>query len=113
MGTSRAAEEVVAHDAGSTTRFNLLVPAALKQAIDREAEVQGMSGPELARRLLDDGLRALHERAIWQRVREVAPLHAERERRLMDWWDRWDQAWEAAAAAAGKKSDATKTRRHR
>jgi hypothetical protein len=99
----RAAERAPSYGA-ATTRYNLIVPADLKREIDEEAARRGASGPELARRLLEGGLRRLREEALWQRLREAAPKTAARDRAVVEWWDRWEQAWE--------RSDAASRRRH-
>jgi len=82
------------------TRYNLIVPVALKNAIDHEAGRRGTSGPELARRLLEQGLQGLQEDVLWQRVRELAPELAARDRAVVKWWDRWEEAWDRSDAAA-------------
>ena len=95
----RAAERAPSYGT-ATTRYNLIVPVELKHEIDREAARRGTSGPELARRFLEDGLGALQEDAEWQRVRELAPELAARDRAVVEWWDRWEEAWDRSDAAA-------------
>ena len=92
--TSNVAESVAAY--GGTVRFNLVVPQTLKAAIDRHAAVQGVSGPELARRLLEDGLSRLEEQALWAACARVAPRVVARDRALLDRMDRWESSWDRA-----------------
>lgn len=100
---SRVAERAPSYGT-AMTRYNLIVPIGLKSAIDQAADQRGTSGPELARRILEVGLQGLQEEALWQRMREVAPELAARDRAIVEWWDRWEAAWD--------RSDAT-ARRHR
>ena len=78
----------------------MIVAASLKREIDEEARRVGTSGPDLARRLLEDGLRRIREETLWRRVRELAPRRAARDRAVVEWWDRWEEAWERSDAAA-------------
>ena len=93
--TSRAGEAAVGYG-DATVRFNLVVPRTLKGAVDERAAAQGLSGPELARRLIAEGLWRLDEEAVWERTARIAPLVRDRDRAIVRRMDGIAEAWEQA-----------------
>jgi hypothetical protein len=99
---SRAAERAGSYEP-ATTRFNLVIPKSVKQAIDEEADKRGVSPPELARRLLEAGLDRLREEEFWEHARKVAPLYEERNRAIVEKWDAWERAWGEAERGPARR----------
>jgi len=79
---------------GSTVRFNLLVPRSLKEAVDQQAGARGLSGPELARRFLAEGIERLREEQLWARAARVAPQVRDRDLLLLKKMERIADSWE-------------------
>ena len=98
VSPAKAVEAVAAYG-GATVRFNLVVPRQLKRAVDDQATAQGLSGPELARRFIAEGLQRIDEEAVWERTARTAPLVRERDRQIVQRMDRIAESWEQARRA--------------
>lgn len=79
---------------GSTVRFNLLVPRSLKEAVDEQAGARGLSGPELARRFLAEGIERVRVEQLWARAAQVAPRVRDRDLALLKKMERIADSWE-------------------
>ena len=93
---ARAAETAAVYG-GANVRFNLVVPRGLKRAVDVQATAVGVSGPELARRLIMEGLERIEEEAVWERTARIGPLVRERDRAIVQRMDRIAESWEQSS----------------
>ena len=66
----------------------------LKRAVDARATGAGVSGPELARRLIAEGLARMEEEEVWERTARIAPLVRDRDEKIVQRMDRLADSWE-------------------
>lgn len=80
---------------GASRRLNLTVPPSLFYGLRREAGQRRLRAPELARRLLQEGLQRLDELEMESRLREAYRTLASEERRLLREFQHVDaEGWE-------------------
>ena len=87
----RWARETAEPYGGKLTRLNLQMPLSLKQALDSLAEADGVSLPELARRMLADKLREMESDRLGRVALEKYPATLETRRKIEARWREIDE----------------------
>ena len=88
---ARWARETAEPYCGKLTRLNLQMPLSLKEALDAVAEEEGVSVPDLARRMLSDKVREMESDVLGRAAIEKYSATLETRRALDAKWRKIDE----------------------